>query len=62
LFEDVIYFINFNYTMTFSIIDDNLEVQYIYYDYNKYKEQTDISMYKLPSKNEMKDILINHFK
>ena len=62
LFEDVIYFIKFNYTMTYSIIDDNLEVQNIFYDYNKYKEQTDINIYKLPSKNEMEDILINHFK
>jgi hypothetical protein len=62
LFEDVIYFIKFNYTMTYSIIDDNLEVQNIFYDYNKYKEQTDINIYKLPSNNEIKDILINHFK
>jgi hypothetical protein len=56
IFSSCKYFINFNYTMAYSISDDNLEVKYIYYDYNKYKEKTDINIYKLPLKNEMKDI------
>ncbi len=62
LFEDAIYFIEFNYKVTNLIIDNKLEIKNISYDYNKYKEQTDINIYKLPSNNEIKDILINHFK
>ena len=62
LFEDVIYFIEFNYKVTNLIIDNKLEIKNISYDYNRYKEQTDINIYKLPSNNEIKDILINHFK
>ena len=62
LYEDVIYFIDFNYNMTYLINDNKLEIKNISYDYNKYKEQTDINIYKLPSNNEIKDILINHFK
>ena len=62
LFEDVIYFIEFNYKVTNLIIDNKLEIKNISYDYNRYKEQTDINIYKLPSNNEIKDILMNRFK
>ena len=62
LYEDVIYFIDFNYDMTYLINDDKLEIKNISYDYNKYKEQTDINIFKLPTKKEINDIIINHFK
>ena len=62
LYEDVIYFIDFNYNMTYLINDDKLEIKNISYDYNKYKEQTDINIFKLPTKKEINDIIINHFK
>ena len=62
LYEDVIYFIDFNYNMTYLINDDKLEIKNISYDYNKYKEQTDINIFKLPTKKEINDIIINHYK
>ena len=62
LYEDVIYFIDFNYNMTYLINDDRLEIKNISYDYNKYKEQTDINIFKLPTKKEINDIIINHYK
>ena len=62
LYEDVIYFIDFNYDMTYLINDDKLEIKNISYDYNKYKEQTDINIFKLPTKKEINDIIINHYK
>ena len=52
LYEDVIYFIDFNYDMTYLINDDKLEIKNISYDYNKYKEQTDIHIFKLPTKKK----------
>jgi hypothetical protein len=62
LYEDVIYFIDFNYNMTYLINDNKLEIKNISYDYNKYKEQTDINIFKLPTTKEINDIIINHFK
>ena len=62
LYEDVIYFIDFNYNMTYLINDNKLEIKNISYDYNKYKEQTDINIFKLPTKKEINDIIINHYK
>ena len=62
LYEDVIYFIDFNYNMTYLINDDKLEIKNISHDFNKYKEQTDINIFRLPTKKEIYDILINHFK
>ena len=62
LYEDVIYFIDFNYDMTYLINDDKLEIKNISYDYNKYKEQTDIHIFKLPTTKEINDIIINHYK
>jgi hypothetical protein len=62
LFEDVIYFIEFNYKVTNLIIDNKLEIKNISYDYNRYKEQTDINIFKLPTKKEINDIIINHYK
>ena len=62
LYEDVIYFIHFNYNMTYLINDNKLEIKNISYDYNKYKEQTDINIFKLPTKKEINDIIVNHFK
>ena len=63
LYDDVIYFIKFNYVIIdhFDTEAIDLTCEKIIYHYYVYKEQTDNEPFILPSKSDIKDIIKNNF-
>jgi len=65
LYDDVIYFIKFNYVILdpsdINFESINLTCEKIIYHYYLYKEQTDNEPFILPTKSDIKDIIKNNF-
>jgi hypothetical protein len=65
LYDDVIYFIKFNYIIIepsdINFESTNLTCEKIIYHYYLYKEQTDNEPFILPTKSDIKDVIKNNF-